>query len=76
MRGRFDIIIDILEVAKKRLSKTTIAYGANLDFKHTEKYLDLLLEYGFMDNTQDKYVTTEKGRAMLEKAKEINLQLK
>jgi predicted transcriptional regulator len=76
MRERLDVIIDILEVARKGVSKTTISYGANLDFRLTEKYLALLLENGFMDNRLDKYVTTEKGRAMLENAKEISLPLR
>lgn len=74
-RGRLDIIIDILEVAKEETSKTAIVYSANLNFQLTEKYLAVLLENGFMENRQDKYVTTEKGRTILEKAKEINLQL-
>lgn len=76
MRGRLDIIIDILEVAKKRVNKTNIVYGANLNFQITEKYLAMLLENGLMDNREDKYMTTEKGRTILEKAKEIDLQLK
>lgn len=76
MRGRFDIIIDILEVAKKGVNKTKIVYGANLNFQLTEKYLVFLVEKGFMDNRQDKYITTDKGKMILEKAKEINIQLK
>jgi predicted transcriptional regulator len=35
----------------------------------------LLLENGLMDNSEDKYMTTEKGRTILEKAREINLQI-
>lgn len=76
MRGRLDIIIDILEVAKKGESKTAIVYGANLNFQLTEKYLALLMKNGFIDNRQDKYVTTDKGKMFMEKAKEINIQLK
>ncbi len=38
-RGRLDIIIDILEVAKEGTSKTAIVSGANLNFQLTEKYL-------------------------------------
>jgi predicted transcriptional regulator len=56
MRGRLDIIIDILEVAKKEVHKTGIVYGANLNFQLTEKYLALLLENEFMENRQDKYI--------------------
>jgi predicted transcriptional regulator len=75
MRGKFDIIIDILEIAKKGVNKTSIVYGANLNFRITKKYLALLMENGLMDNREDKYVTTEKGRIILEEAKEINHQL-
>lgn len=75
-RGRLDIIIDILEVAKGGTSKTAIVSGANLNFQLTERYLALLLENGFMENRQEKYVITEKERNILEKAKEITLQLK
>jgi predicted transcriptional regulator len=74
-RGRLDIIIDILEVAKGGTSKTAIVSDANLNFQLTEKYLAVLLENGFMENRQEKYMTTEKGRTILEKAKEITLQL-
>jgi predicted transcriptional regulator len=75
-RGRLDIIIDNLEVVKEGTSKTAMVSGANLNFQLTEKYLAVLLENGFMENRQEKYVTIEKGRTILEKAKEINLQLK
>ncbi len=75
-RGRLDIIIDILEVAKEGTSKTAIVSSANLNFQLIEKYLAMLLENGFMENRQEKYVITEKGRTILKKAKEINLQLK
>ncbi len=74
-RGRLDIIIDILEVVKKGAGKTAIVYGANLNFMLAEKYLALLLENGFVENRQDKFVITEKGRTILEKAKEITHQL-
>ncbi len=75
MRGRLDIIIDILEVAKDGVNKTSIVYGANLNFRLADKYLALLLKYGLMENRQDKYITTDKGRLILGKAKEITLQL-
>ncbi len=74
-RGRLDIIVDILEVVKNGASKTAIVYGANLNLMLSEKYLTLLLENGFVENRQDKLVITEKGRIILEKAKEITLQL-
>ncbi len=71
MRGRLDIIINILEVAEKEVNKTGIVYGANLNFKLAEKYLDLLMKHEFIENRQDKYIATEKGKAILKKAKEV-----
>ncbi len=76
MRGRLDIIIDILEIAKKGATKTGIVYGANLNFIVAEKYLGLLMKNGFVENRQDKYVATERGKIILEKAKEIARELK
>lgn len=75
MRSRLDIIIDILEVAKDGVNKTGIVYGANLNFRLADKYLALLIKHGLMENRQDKYITTDKGKMMLDKAKEITLQL-
>lgn len=76
MRGKLDIIIDILEIAKKEVNKTGIVYGANLNFTVAEKYLVLLMKNGFVENRQDKYLTTDRGKMILEKAKEIAPQLK
>lgn len=76
MRGRLDIIIDILEIAKEGVNKTAIVYRANLNFTVAGRYLTLLMKNGFMENREDKYATTEKGRTILEKAKEIALELK
>ena len=39
MRGRLDIIIDILEIAKEGVNKTSIVYGANLNFQITKNIL-------------------------------------
>jgi len=74
-RSRTDIIIEILEVAKVDANKTSIVYGANLNFKIAEKYLNLLQKHGLMDNRSGKYITTEKGRNFLENAKAVTLYL-
>ena len=72
-RGRIDIIIDVLDVAKMGVNKTSIVYRTNLNFTLADKYLDILQKYGLVENRSDKYVTTEKGKIFLEKAKEIAL---
>ncbi len=75
MRGKLDIIVDILEVAKIGVNKTRIVYGANLNFKLADKYLALLMKLGFMEKVEDKYRTTDKGKMILEKAREVACQL-
>ncbi|MCZ7372508.1 MAG: hypothetical protein O8C60_02435 [Candidatus Methanoperedens sp.] len=74
-RSRIDIIIDVLEVAKIGINKTGVVYKTNINFKLADKYLDLLQKQGFVENIVDKYITTNKGKIFLEKAREITLQL-
>jgi len=74
-RSRIDIIIDILEVAKMGVNKTSVVYRSNLNFKLAEKYLELLQKQGFVENRVNKYITTDKGKIFLQKAKEITLQI-
>jgi len=74
-RSRIDIIIDILEVAKMGVNKTSVVYRSNLNFKLAEKYLELLQKHGFVENRVNKYITTDKGKIFLQKAKEITLQI-
>ena len=74
-RNRIDIIVEVLDVAKNGVNKTSIVYKTNLNFRIAERYLKLLEIQGFMENKSDKYITTNKGRVFLEKAREITLQL-
>ncbi|HEY9246173.1 MAG TPA: winged helix-turn-helix domain-containing protein [Candidatus Methanoperedens sp.] len=74
-RSRIDIIIDILEVAVGGTNKTKIVYRTNLNFKLAGKYLSLLQDRGLIENRLDKYITTEKGKIILGKAKELISQL-
>jgi predicted transcriptional regulator len=74
-RSKIDIIIDVLEVAKMGVNKTSVVYRTNLNFKLADKYLELLQNQGLVENRLDKYVTTDKGKIFLEKAREITLQL-
>jgi len=74
-RSRFDIIIEILDVAKAGVNKTSIVYKTNLNFMLAEKYLELLGMQGLVENRAEKYFTTDKGRLFLEKAKDLTLQL-
>ncbi|SNQ62505.1 winged helix-turn-helix domain-containing protein [Candidatus Methanoperedens nitratireducens] len=74
-RSKIDIIIDVLEVAKMGVNKTSVVYRTNLNFKLADKYLELLKNQGLVENKLDKYITTDKGKIFLEKAREITLQL-
>ncbi|MCX9075199.1 MAG: hypothetical protein OIN88_11190 [Candidatus Methanoperedens sp.] len=76
-RNRIDIIVEVLDVAKNGVNKTSIVYKTNLNFRIAERYLKLLEIQGFVENKFDKYITTNKGRVFffLEKAREITLQL-
>jgi len=74
-RSRIDIIIDVLEVAKMGVNKTSVVYRTNLNFKLADKYLELLQTQGLVENRVNKYITTDKGKIFLEKAKEITQQL-
>jgi predicted transcriptional regulator len=70
-----DIVVDVLEVAKNGVNKTAIVYRTNLNFTLAEKYLDLLEKQGLLENKSDKYITSDKGKIFLVKAKEITMQL-
>ncbi len=74
-RSRIDIIIDVLEVAAIGVNKTAVVYKTNLNFKLAEKYLELLQKQGLVENRVNKYLTTNKGKIFLEKARELTLQL-
>lgn len=65
-RTRFDIIVDILTcLLNGGKNKTKIVYGANLNFRLVEKYLEILIEKGLVEeeNVDGKtlYHVTEKG---------------
>ena len=68
-RSNVDIIADILRVAKRGARKTRIVYGANLNFKLLNEYLEKLEKAGLITNTSEEgtiFKTTEKGRKYLE----------
>jgi predicted transcriptional regulator len=72
LRGRIDIIADILSEARNGTKKTRIMYGCNLSYRQLRVYLDFLLKKGLMilNNPHDKntriFKVTKKGLAFLE----------
>lgn len=74
-RSRIDIVVRILDVAKNGVNKTAIVYRSNINFTLAGKYLNLLEKQELLENKSDKYITTDKGKVFLQKAKELTLQL-
>ena len=66
-RANIQIIGDILRL--KDAGKTEIMYSVNMSYNQLEKYLDFLLEGGFLRKVNGKripvYQTTPKGRKLL-----------
>jgi len=73
-RGRFEIIGEILSLAKDGARKTTIVYRANLNFNVVNRYLQLLVQEGLIspaDGSARKLKTTEKGLEFLKAYKNL-----
>ena len=63
-RSRFDIIAEMLSLAKNGAVKTTLVYRANLNFNLVNRYLNKLLKEGLVsiDNGSEmRYKITKKG---------------
>ena len=73
-RNRMEITAGILDIAKNGSRKTRIMYLGNLSFDLLQKYLDMLVNVGLLEqrNNDDRmYVATEKGRKFLEDFNEL-----
>ena len=75
MRSSFEIIAEILKVAKNGAKKTRIMYSCGLSYRFTGKYLALLLETGLL-RIGSSYHTTEKGLRFLQNYQTMELLLK
>jgi predicted transcriptional regulator len=69
-RSDIKIIADMLRVGEKGAGKTEIMYSANMSFSQIQKYLDYLVNQGFihkveLDNTLKAYQVTESGLKLL-----------
>jgi predicted transcriptional regulator len=76
-RNDLDICADILKVSKIGAKKTHIVYRANLNFRIVKKYLNRLIDNGFLNDGSDSgiYVTTGKGSEFLEQYSRLNIPL-
>lgn len=79
-RSKVEIICDILQVAKENSSakKTRIIRLANLDWNMANKYLESLIDEGFLEKSREEeekggedYDITEKGERLLEALKRL-----
>ena len=69
-RSNIEIIADMLRVGETGAGKTEIMYSANLSYSQIQKYLDYLVNQGFinkveMDNTMVAYQVTDSGLKLL-----------
>jgi predicted transcriptional regulator len=70
-RSDIKIIADMLRVGEKGAGKTEIMYTANMSYSQIQKYLEYLVNQGFihkvdLDNTMIAYQVTESGLNLLQ----------
>jgi len=71
-RNEFELIREILLLADREIKKTRLMYQTNMCYNHFNEYLKFLLNDGLIeervDNSEGRvYITTEKGKKILEK---------
>jgi predicted transcriptional regulator len=69
-RSDIKIIADMLRVGEKGAGKTEIMYTANMSYSQIQKYLEYLVNQGFihrvdLDNSTIAYQVTESGLNLL-----------
>jgi predicted transcriptional regulator len=69
-RSNIEIIADMLRIGENGAGKTEIMYSANMSYSQIQKYLDYLVNQGFvnkvnMDNTMVAYQVTDNGLKLL-----------
>jgi len=69
-RSNIEIIADMLRVGETGAGKTEIMYSANMSYSQIQKYLDYLVNQGFinkinLDNTMIAYRVTDSGLKLL-----------
>jgi predicted transcriptional regulator len=68
-RSNLEIVAEILKIARKGAKKTRIVYGANMNFKMLNEYLEKLEKAGLIANSEGNgglIKTTEKGTEYLQ----------
>jgi len=80
-RGEVQILMDILNISLNGVKATHLMYRANLSYSTLRKYLFTALDKGLISNVRNSdgsvvYRTTEKGRLLLDKLKEVKSALR
>jgi predicted transcriptional regulator len=80
-RGEVQILTDILSTCLNGVKVTRLMYQANLSYSTLRKYLFTALDKGLISNARDSngfvvYRTTEKGKQLLNKLKEVKSALR
>lgn len=70
-RSRDKIISEILKVCLDGANKTKIVYKVNLNFMAASRYLEVLIKHGFIEMSDGKYKTKEKGKQFLNSYQDI-----
>ena len=70
-RSNIEIIADILRIGENGAGKTEIMYSANMSYSQIQRYLDYLVNQGFIvkvniDNTMVAYRVTDRGFKLLQ----------
>lgn len=71
-RNFFEIISEILQVAKNGAKKTRIMYSCNLSHRMTQSFLNFLLESDLLRKAS-AFHTTEKGLQFVEAYQNLEL---
>jgi predicted transcriptional regulator len=74
IRSTFEIIAEMLRVARQGAKKTHIMYSCNLSYGATEEYLTYLLETGLL-KIGNSFHTTDKGIRFLRAYQTLDLLL-
>jgi predicted transcriptional regulator len=74
MRSKLELTIEILTAALKEISLAEIVRDVNISYEFAMRYIDFLVKNSYMDKKAEKYLTTAKGRELIEILKKIEIK--
>ena len=79
-RGEVEILSAILTLSLKGVKATHLMYKANLSYSTLRRYLSAVLKQGLVEKVSNGdgsvfYFTTDKGRLLLERLKDVKYVL-